>query len=96
MNRLLLTLMLAFSGEAHAATWGRLFFNPSERTQIDAPPTAPAAPLPMAPPPPVETKPHRYSGDLSGPRQQIHFVDGQPDGNPPPGIRVGESWQGSQ
>lgn len=69
------------------ADWGRLFYTPAERAELERgvqPGTQTSAPPPL----------RRYDGEVRrSDGRTLHWVDGLPAAAPPNTVKPGESWQ---
>lgn len=80
----LLGLMLA---PPACADWGRLFYTPAERVELErgVPPGNRPAGSPSL---------RRYDGEVRrSDRRTLHWVDGLPAAAPPKTVKPGESWR---
>lgn len=77
--RLLFFLLLLLAALPSSAEWGRLFYSPAERTELDRNTT------PLT---------HRFDGEARNSRgRTLRWVDGQLNASsPPPGVKAGERW----
>lgn len=77
----LIVLVLAATSQAE---WGRMFYTPQERRQIEAGGDKP-----------VEAAQLHYNGKVIQPDGKVrHWVDGEPGKRqPPPQVKPGESWE---
>lgn len=79
-------LMVLFLAATAQAEWGRMFYTPQERRQIENGQTGSA---------PAEAAQLHYNGKVIHPNGKVqHWVDGEPGKRIPPAqVKPGESWE---